>query len=327
MQPNATVAPYKIASGKFVAAYVVTMRPYLLFVSGITGIAGMAFAPGLRPAIALPIALASFLSYGFGQALTDCFQIDTDSLSAPYRPLTRGLITQRQVLLVSLTGLCVCVALFAFRNPLNLALGILSAAGLATYTPFKRRWWGGPWYNAWIVSVLFTMGYFAGSGTPLQPPGTGFYSALAAVFFGYANFVLAGYFKDIEADAKAGYNTFPVAYGRAAAARGSDLFAAGMWASVVGFFFLSGGTTTSPNVLTILFVAGAAAATLRGQVMLHGVKTDEASHPAISLVVHSYILILAAVCNALYPTWGAGLVAFYLLFVLTLRARPSRSQI
>jgi 4-hydroxybenzoate polyprenyltransferase len=327
MQPNATAAPYKMASGKFVAAYVVTMRPYLLFVSGITGIAGMAFAPGLTPGTALPVALASFFSYGFGQALTDCFQIDTDSLSAPYRPLTRGLITQRQVLLVSLLGLCACVAVFAFRNPINLFLGVLSAAGLATYTPFKRRWWGGPWYNAWIVSVLFTMGYLAGSGTPAQAPGSGFTFTLAAVFFGYANFVLAGYFKDIGADAKAGYTTFPVKYGRRAAAIGSDLFAAGMWASAIGFFFVSRGITISANILTILFLAGAAGATLRGQVILHRVTTDEASHPAIGLVVHSYILLLGAVSNALYPAWGSVLVAFYLLFVLTLRARPSRSQI
>jgi 4-hydroxybenzoate polyprenyltransferase len=327
MQPNASVAPYRIASTKFVAAYVVTMRPYLLFVSGITGIAGMAFAPGLTTSIAIPIALASFLSYGFGQALTDCFQIDTDSISAPYRPLTQGQITQRQVLAVSLIGLCACVAVFALLNPLNLALGILSAAGLATYTHFKRRWWGGPWYNAWIVSVLFSMGYCAGSGKPLQAPRNGFYFTLGAVFCGYANFVLAGYFKDIDADAKAGYNTFPVVFGRAAAAIGSDLFAAGMWVSVIGFFYSAQGIIIPLNLLTILFLAGAAIATLRGQMLLHRVTTDEASHPAIGLVVHSYILSLAAVSNVLYPAWGVTLLGFYLLFVLTLKARPSRSQI
>ncbi|MBM3297987.1 MAG: penicillin-binding protein 2, partial [Candidatus Aminicenantes bacterium] len=49
--------------------------------------------------------LPLFLSYGFGQALTDCFQTDTDSLSAPYRPLVRGTISRGQVLAVSLGGL------------------------------------------------------------------------------------------------------------------------------------------------------------------------------------------------------------------------------
>jgi 4-hydroxybenzoate polyprenyltransferase len=321
------VSPYRIVSAKFAAAYIVTMRPYLLFVSGITGIAGMALAPGLTTSVAVPIALAAFLSYGFGQALTDCFQIDTDTFSAPYRPLTQGVITPRQVLAVSLIGLCACVTIFALRNPVNLGLGILAAAGLATYTPLKRQWWGGPWYNAWIVSVLFTMGYIAGCGSSLQAPTTGFYCALGAVFFGYANFVLAGYFKDIEADAKAGYHTFPVVYGRAAAAIGSDLFAAGMWVSVLAFVTLARGADSVVNVLTILFLAGAVVATFRGQLLLHRVKTDEASHPAIGLVVHSYILVLAGLTNVQYPNWGPGLAVYYLLFILTLRSRPSRSQI
>jgi 4-hydroxybenzoate polyprenyltransferase len=327
MQPSASVSPYRIASVKFAAAYIVTMRPYLLFVSGITGIAGMALAPGVSTHVALPIAIAAFLSYGFGQALTDCFQIDTDALSAPYRPLTRGLITPSQVITISLIGLCACAITLAYRNPVNLALGILAAAGLATYTFFKRRWWGGPWYNAWIVCVLFTMGYIAGCGAPTQAPATGFYCTLGAVFFGYANFVLAGYFKDIEADAKAGYHTFPVVYGRGAAAIGSDIFATGMWASVLAYFACARGTGPFVNVFTVLFLSGGAAATLRGQMFLHRVKTDEGAHSAIGLVVHSYILVLAGVCSTQYPDWGPALSAFYVLFFVTLQARPSRSQI
>ena len=43
---------------------------------------------------AVLIGLAFFVSYGFGQALTDCFQTDTDALSAPYRPLVRGLVEE-----------------------------------------------------------------------------------------------------------------------------------------------------------------------------------------------------------------------------------------
>ena len=44
---------------------------------------------------------------------------------------------------------------------------------------------------------------------------------MAATFFGYANFVLAGYFKDIEADRATGYRTFPVVFGRGAPRRGA----------------------------------------------------------------------------------------------------------
>jgi len=77
----------------FLKAMVITMRPYLLFLSGITGIAGVAAVPGAPTPTVLLVFVASFLSYGFGQALTDCFQTDTDALSAPYRPLVRGTVS------------------------------------------------------------------------------------------------------------------------------------------------------------------------------------------------------------------------------------------
>ncbi|MCC6397730.1 MAG: hypothetical protein IT282_11990, partial [Bacteroidetes bacterium] len=53
----------------FPRAMLITMRPYLLFLSGITGAAGLAAAPEAPIAIVLPVFLASFFSYGFGQAL------------------------------------------------------------------------------------------------------------------------------------------------------------------------------------------------------------------------------------------------------------------
>jgi len=77
--------PVPVWSLRFVRAYITTMRPYLLFVSGAAGLVGLSFVPGgasLRVVLAFS---ALFLSYGLGQALTDCFQTDTDALSAPYR--------------------------------------------------------------------------------------------------------------------------------------------------------------------------------------------------------------------------------------------------
>ena len=107
------------------------MRPYLLFVSGVTGICGMSYIDELSLSKSILIFLASFLSYGFGQALTDCFQTDTDSISSPYRPLTQGRISKTQVLIVSIIGLVLCISVFTFYNPVNLLLGILSGVGLS----------------------------------------------------------------------------------------------------------------------------------------------------------------------------------------------------
>nr|MCU0344831.1 UbiA family prenyltransferase [Ignavibacterium sp.] len=191
---------HKTFSFDFLRDYFITMRPYLLFVSGITGICGMSFIAELSITKSIFIALASFLSYGFGQALTDCFQTDTDSISSPYRPLTQGRISKTQVLTVSIFGLVLCISVFTIYNPINLLLGFLSGIGLATYTYFKRKFWAGPFYNAWIVGVLFLMAFLSGSDLESITGNYKLVYGLSAVFWGYANFVLVGYFKDIEAD-------------------------------------------------------------------------------------------------------------------------------
>ena len=113
MATPSIVRPASPASPAFARAYLTTMRPYLLFVSGFTGLLGMALGSPLAAWPALALGAAFFLSYGFGQALTDCFQTDTDALSSPYRPLVRGEIARRDVLGVSLAGLLACVVVLS----------------------------------------------------------------------------------------------------------------------------------------------------------------------------------------------------------------------
>jgi 4-hydroxybenzoate polyprenyltransferase len=317
------------AVANYTRAMIITMRPYLLFLSGITGLAGIAAAGSVPLATIIPVFLASFLSYGFGQALTDCFQTDTDAISAPYRPLVRGIISRKAVLVSGLLGLILCSVIFAAGNVLNLACGMLAVGGLATYTWFKRRWWGGPWYNAWIVCVLFLMGYLAGTGAAkLVLPG-GLAPLLLIVFSGYANFVIAGYFKDIEADRQTGYNTFPVVFGRKAASIVSDLFAAGAVAGLL--IHLIHATPAWPTLWEaapcIVFSVWGVSVAVRGQVLLHGNTDDHTAHVPIRLVVESYILILSAAITAIHPWWSAPLLAFYAAFQLVLRYRTEVSQI
>jgi hypothetical protein len=78
-------APVPLWSFAFARAYVDTMRPYLLFVSGVTGVVGLSLAPGVPTSDAIALGLVFFVSYGFGQALTDCFQLAVGAISA-----TRG---------------------------------------------------------------------------------------------------------------------------------------------------------------------------------------------------------------------------------------------
>jgi 4-hydroxybenzoate polyprenyltransferase len=323
------VPPGRMLTGRFWRDYAITMRPYLLFVSGITGIAGLSFAADTPVASLLLLALVFFLAYGFGQALTDCFQLDTDRLSAPYRPLVRGTLRRGEVLGVSLTGLIASGLVLGLHNPLALALAALSIVGLVTYTWFKRRWWGGPWYNAWIVGLVLVIAYVAGSTPAALRVSPALVAAVAAAFFGYANFVLTGYYKDVGPDRATGYRTLPVVAGFGLSAVVSDVLAALALAAVALELRIAvgGGAASATLAPAAVFFAAGFAATLVAQVRGHRVHREADAHRAIVPVVHAYILLLAAVAAVQHVTWGPVLALFYLGFVVTLRSRPMQEQV
>jgi 4-hydroxybenzoate polyprenyltransferase len=329
MSAHPESAALKTFSLGFVQAYVITMRPYLMFVSGITGLVGISFVPHVSVTEFILWFAASFLSYGFGQALTDCFQIDTDSLSSPYRPLTQGIISRVQASIVSTVGLAFCILIFAAGNLSNLLLGAAAGTGLATYTNFKRRWWGGPFYNAWIVAVLCSMAFLSGAQTFSQLLSIPMIWVLICVLFGYANFVLSGYFKDIEADRATGYDTLPVVLGRSISAWTSDFLAVASiaFAAVVLFAARSASHSVLGEASKWVFFVAAALVSVIAQVRLHAVETDHEAHRAIAPVVHSYILLLSAVACSQKPAWTGFFILFYAAFIGVLKTRPAQNQI
>ncbi len=320
---------YRLLSFGFLKSYVTTMRPYLLFVSGAAGMVGLAFIdspPHWRVALAF---VPLFFSYGLGQALTDCFQTDTDAISAPYRPLVRGVVSKAQVLPVSLAGLTVVVLVLAYLNPWILLPGFVAVLGLLTYTYFKRRWWGGPPWNAWIVAVLPIMGRLVDRDYSmselirfgdLHTPA--FCVSIIAVFAGYANFVVMGYFKDISADRQTGYQTFPVVFGWRANAIYGDVTAlvvAGLTAWVVA---LTGGGFSAWVVL-----AAAVALQLHAQVSVHRTRDEHAVGTPIANGVRALIFFCLAIVLALKPGWIGFAGIFYMAFELALGLRPEHGQV
>jgi 4-hydroxybenzoate polyprenyltransferase len=327
---NAT-SPYSILSLSFWRAYWVTLRPYLFFLSGVSGLVGLAIAPGLSwTEIALAFA-AFFFTYGLGQALTDVFQTDTDALSSPYRPLTQGLITGRQVLAVSLTGLFGCTVVFFLFNPWTLALCALGVLGLATYTSLKRRWWGGPFWNSGVVALLPAIGLLCGEPSPQRAFSTPLLWALmASVFFSYAIFVLLGYFKDISADRPTGYDTLPVHFG----------WRASVWVSL-GFWVAAAAASATAMWKTgilarpldahavlagLLWVAGLLVLGYAHPVMLRTTDEKEA-HVSIAFVVRGYVLLHLGEAAAARPELALPALGYYALFEGALALRPERSQI
>lgn len=318
-----------LSSIVFWKAFWLTMRPYLIFISGAAGLVGLAFIENPRVFRVVLAFIPLFLSYGLGQALTDCFQMDTDRISSPYRPLIKGIISPKLVMVTSLSGLAAGILILTWLNPQILLLGFMAVLGLLTYTALKRTWWGGPPWNSWIVALLPIMGRLVDrkyrlanifSGEP-QPPA--FFLAVLAVFFAYANFVIMGYFKDISADRKTGYRTFPVVFGWRAAAIYSDLtaFAAAFF---TGWSLLSLGR---PNVFGLTLFALAAGINLYAQIRIHETRDENKSFGPIANVVRAFILYSSAIICTLKVRWTIFVVVFYLLFELALQFRPEKTQV
>lgn len=271
-----------------------------------------------------------FFSYGLGQALTDCFQMDTDAISSPYRPLVRGVISRTQVLAVSLTGLVAGVIIMAVLNPMIIIFGVLAIVGLLTYTVFKRTWWGGPPWNSWIVALVPIMGRLVERGAGFddlfpsgEPRSLPFLLAILAIFFAYANFVVMGYFKDISADRTTGYQTFPVVFGWKATALYSDLTALAAAAFAGGVLFYTGGF----HIAGLLIFVAAVAVNLFAQAGIHRIRDEAKAHGPITNVVRAFILYGLAMMVWLQPGWLGVAPVFYILFELILKLRPEESQV
>jgi 4-hydroxybenzoate polyprenyltransferase len=156
-----------------------------------------------------------------------------------------------------------------------------------------------------------------------------FIFVVVSVFFGYANFVLSGYFKDIEADRATGYITLLVKYERKVAAYISDVFAFLM--IFFGLMVILHETKRFNMTLfsnpALLFLIASLILTIIGQILLHKVQTDVEAHPAIALVVHSYILQFGGLALLRKPEWLFFLIVFYVGFNVVMKLRPVKNQI
>jgi 4-hydroxybenzoate polyprenyltransferase len=275
-------------------------------------------------------AVPFFLSYGLGQAITDTFQTDTDALSSPYRPLVRGEITRWQVLVVSLGTLLLIALFYALLNPWTLLPAVLAVVGLVLYTPFKRRWWGGPPWNSWIVAMLPLLGVLLSGSTPVEELARPeVWLAMGSVYFSYAVFVLLGYFKDVEADRATGYDTLVVHFGRmpslwvsvlhTAIALGCSiaLVCIRIHATLLSWAGLVGGTLWLGGALGLAMAHFSIAETIR----------DEEAHPSIVLVVVGYVALHLGEATLLRPVFWIAALPIFPLSVLMLARRPEKSQV
>jgi 4-hydroxybenzoate polyprenyltransferase len=314
---------HRFPNAGFWPRYLITVRPWLCLVSGSAGLVGLSLAPNVST---LKLAVGGILflaTYGLGQALTDTTQTDTDALSAPERPLPRGELHIGDVRWVSLAGLTVFAVVFGWMNPWTLLVSGVAVVGAVTYTPLKRRWWGGPPWNSWIVAFLVWIGVLVGGGDPLtgvMRPGV--LAAMGSTFFGYAVFVLIGYLKDVDSDSQTGYQTIAVRFGRRAAVVASAVSAA---ASVACSLLLV--AATSPNVVALLAGGLGVAATLVAHLRGWRVFADKEAWPAAVASVVGFVMLRAAEIAWVRPDLMWIAVGLALLVGPSLVIRPNREQV
>jgi 4-hydroxybenzoate polyprenyltransferase len=288
------------------------MRPYLCFVSGATGLVGLALTSLPAPRFIVAGAVF-FVAYGLGQALTDVTQLDTDSISAPYRPMVRGLVKPRDVLVVSLAGLVACALVLMAFNPAIALFAALPVVGLATYTPMKRRVWAGPMWNSWIVATL----PFLAALTDGRAPRSAIGAPMATTFFAYMTFVLLGYLKDVEADRRTGYDTLPVRFGR-------------RWTVAVSLVCALAAIAISlPRAASAGACVWAVGAGMLvwGHVRAWSVVEDRDAHPAITMGLRGYIALHVGEAIVLKPALLLIGIAVLVAFEFALARRPSPEQV
>jgi 4-hydroxybenzoate polyprenyltransferase len=309
----------------FWQAYLIQMRPYLFFVSGIAGLAGMASYSEftLFNINSLLLFLAFFLSYGFGQALTDCYQTDTDEISAPYRPLSNGTLSIYHVKMISIIGLLSVSTILIYNNLINLPLCLLSVAGLWTYSYVKKRFWfAGPFYNAWIVGILALIGYFSSiKNTDWQLIDPVIVKVILVTFFSYTNFVLIGYLKDIAADKETDYRTFPVVFGWIKTTWVGDVILL-ISALIYYFYFLT-------NVPSIFFGCFALIVGIAGQLFAHLThdKSEKNSAFPVLSTVRTFVLWHCGIICSFHPGLTIFCIIFFIAFEFVVYFRPMTEQI
>lgn len=318
--------PYRPFQWQFWTAYGIHMRPYLLFISGIAGFAGIALGEKTLSFTwdIIVTFIAFFLSYGFGQALTDTFQTDTDSLSAAYRPLSKKLLLPMDVRIVSLVGLSLCVLTFSLFNTYNLFFGILCLLGLVGYSYFKKNYWYiGPYLNSLVVGLLPLMGYHCGIQGIQLSAGLLLFGIIN--FLAYANFVIIGYLKDISADQATGYRTIPVVWG----------WETTLWFGniqivlIIGCFFWLYHQASLPGWQAIMLFVLANAIAIYGQIAGHLAqpKTEINSKTSIACTVRSFLLWNGSLIVMIHPNLLVIFLVYYLIFEIILYQRPLAHQI
>ncbi|MFW6384955.1 MAG: geranylgeranylglycerol-phosphate geranylgeranyltransferase [Halodesulfurarchaeum sp.] len=196
--------------GDALRGYVELARPLNAVVAGVLTFVG-AFVAGGAFANPLPTGAAvgaTVIATAAGNAINDYFDREIDTINAPDRPLPRGAVSPRGVLVYSIALFAIAVGLALLLPILAIAIAAINLGALVAYT---RVFKGLPGAGNAVVACLGGSTFLFGA------------AAVGNVWAGAVLFVLAALstfarevikdVEDVEGDRSEGLETLPIAIG------------------------------------------------------------------------------------------------------------------
>lgn len=212
--------------GRFLQAYIKSMRLYYAFVTGIAGWIGMAFyeyiaksplrtvemAPATEKKAVILVLL--FLSWGINQIINDYLGLAEDRVNAPHRPMVTGELNPGKAL--ALTGILLAMSLlvtYAYLEPIALIPAVLGIVLNIIYEYAKGHGIFGNIVFGLMISMCTAFGFLAAGPTESPYFTSSRVSVLILVAVLNALMTFYTYFKDYEGDKAADKRTLVVLLG------------------------------------------------------------------------------------------------------------------
>jgi geranylgeranylglycerol-phosphate geranylgeranyltransferase len=209
----------------FLKQYIISMRLYYSFVTGVAGWLGLAYYEYLQQNSLIEGAPLSiwkkvlilfllFVSWGINQIINDFLGLKEDRINAPHRPMVSGKLKARPAVLFSLFLMLLATAASLIYLSTAAAILIWVGAGMNVIYNFSKSW--GLWANivfGVMIAISPLFGFFA-SAPKLQIPWTSnFLWLVGGVILLNALLTYYTYFKDYKGDKAVGQDTLVVRLG------------------------------------------------------------------------------------------------------------------
>ena len=206
------------AAGKFLIAYVKSMRLYYAFVTGMAGWVGVSFYQFKAPeqsssGRSILVLVLLFLIWGINQIINDYLGLAEDRINAPNRPMVTGELNPRMAMLLTIVLLFIIMVITWFLNPWALIPAVAGTLLNVIYEYAKAFSLMANVVFGVMISMCTVYGFMA-SGPLLDPLfTTNRITAIALVAILNGLMTYYTYFKDYYGDKMAGKKTFIVKYG------------------------------------------------------------------------------------------------------------------